>query len=99
VLQFLKAVPDLEMRTLFITIYSAGLPVSEAVALTGKEIDSTDMVIHIRQGKGRKDRYVMLSEQLLAILRAYWKCARLHHVLFRIFSSVPNTNSTSATTC
>jgi site-specific recombinase XerD len=82
VVQFLKAVPDLEMRTLFITIYSAGLRVSEAVALTGKEIDSANMVIHIRQGKGRKDRYVMLSEQLLAILRAYWKCARLHHVLF-----------------
>jgi hypothetical protein len=53
VVQFLKAVPDLEMRTLFITIYSAGLRVSEAVALTGKEIDSTNMVIHIRQGKGR----------------------------------------------
>jgi integrase/recombinase XerD len=82
VVQFLKAVPDLEMRTLFITIYSAGLRVSEAVALTGKEIDSTNMVIHIRQGKGRKDRYVMLSEQLLAILRAYWKCAGLHHLLF-----------------
>jgi len=82
VVQFLKAVPDLEMRTLFITIYSAGLRVSEAVALTGKEIDSANMVIHIRQGKGRKDRYVMLSEQLLAILRAYWKCAGLHHLLF-----------------
>jgi integrase/recombinase XerD len=82
VVQFLKAVSDLEMRTLFITIYSAGLRVSEAVALTGKDIDSANMVIHVRQGKGRKDRYVMLSEQLLAILRAYWKCAHLHHLLF-----------------
>ena len=82
VVQFLKAVPDLEMRTLFITIYSAGLRISEAVALTGKDIDSANMVIHVRQGKGRKDRYVMLSEQLLAILRAYWKCVHLQHLLF-----------------
>ena len=82
VVQFLKAVPDLEMRTIFITIYSAGLRVSEAVALTARDIDSANMVIHVRQGKGRKDRYVMLSEQLLAILRAYWKCARLQNILF-----------------
>jgi site-specific recombinase XerD len=40
------------------------------------------MVIHIRRGKGRKDRCVMLSEQLLGILRAYWKCARPQHFLF-----------------
>jgi integrase/recombinase XerD len=79
---FLRAVPDLEMRTIFITIYSAGLRISEAVALTARDIDSANMVIHVRQGKGRKDRYVMLSEQLLAILRAYWKCAHLSHLLF-----------------
>ncbi len=63
--RFLKAVPDLEMRTIFTTIYSAGLRVSEAVALTARNIDSVNMVIHVRQGKGRKDRYVTLSEQLL----------------------------------
>ena len=40
------------------------------------------MVIHVRQGKGRKDRYVMLSEQLLVILRAYWKATRPPHWLF-----------------
>jgi integrase/recombinase XerD len=82
VVRFFKAVPDLEMRTIFITIYSAGLRVSEAVALTARDIDSANMVVHVRQGKGRKDRYVMLSEQLLAILRAYWKCARLQHLVF-----------------
>src|SRR5205814_10085147 len=82
VVQFLKAVPDLEMRTIFITIYSAGLRVSEAVALTAGDIDSANMVIHVRQGKGRKDRYVMLSEQLLAILRSYWKAARPQRILF-----------------
>ena len=80
--RFLKAVNDLEFRTAFVTIYATGLRVSEAVALTIKDIDSARMVIHIRQGKGRKDRYVMLSEQLLAILRAYWDCARPQHFLF-----------------
>jgi integrase/recombinase XerD len=82
VVHFLKAVPDLEMRTLFIVIYSAGLRTSEAVALMARDIDSANMVIHVRQGKGRKDRYVMLSEQLLAILRSYWRAARPKNVLF-----------------
>ena len=70
------------MRTAFITIYAAGLRVSEAVKLTADDIDSARMVLVIRQAKGRKDRYVMLSEQLLAILRAYWKRAHLQHLLF-----------------
>jgi integrase/recombinase XerD len=80
--RFLKSVGDLEFRTAFVTIYATGLRVSEAVALTIKDIDSARMVIHIRSGKGRKDRYVMLSEQLLGILRAYWRCARPQHFLF-----------------
>lgn len=82
VMRLLKAVPDLRYRTLFTTIYAAGLRVSEAVALTIKDIDSARMVVCIRQGKGRKDRYVMLSEQLLGILRDYWKRERPSHWLF-----------------
>ena len=66
----LQAEPNLKMRTAFITIYAAGLRVSEAVGLTVADIDSARMAIRVRQAKGRKDRYVMLSEQLLAILRA-----------------------------
>jgi integrase/recombinase XerD len=69
VVRLLKAESSLKMRTVLTTIYAAGLRVSEVVALTIKDIDSTRMVIHVRQAKGRKDRYVMLSEQLLAILR------------------------------
>ena len=56
--------------------------VSEAVKLTGRDIDSARMVIVIRQSKGRKDRYVMLSEQLLGILRDYWKRERPQNWLF-----------------
>ena len=82
VVRFLKAVTDLQMRTTFIAIYAAGLRVSEAVKLTARDIDSARMVITIRQAKGRKDRYVMLSEQLLSILRAYWKQTRPEHWLF-----------------
>jgi integrase/recombinase XerD len=82
IVRLLKSTPDLEMRTIFITIYSAGLRISEAIALTARDIDSDNMVIHVRQGKGRKDRYVMLSEQLLSILRAYWKRAQLQRLLF-----------------
>ena len=82
VVRFLKAVSNLKMRTAFITIYAAGLRVSEVVTLTARDIDSARMVIIIRQAKGRKDRYVMLSEQLLGILRAYWKHTRPQHFLF-----------------
>ncbi len=80
--RFLKTVHNLKMRTAFITIYAAGLRVSELVALTSRDIDSTRMVIAIRHGKGGKDRYVMLSEQLLGILRDYWKRTKPTHWLF-----------------
>ncbi|MEH2470741.1 integrase/recombinase XerD [Nitrobacteraceae bacterium AZCC 2161] len=80
--RLLKTVRNLKMRTAFITIYAAGLRVSVLVALTSRDIDSTRMVIAIRHGKGGKDRYVMLSEQLLGILRDYWKRTRPTHWRF-----------------
>jgi len=82
VVRHLKAETNLKMRTALITIYAAGLRVSEVVALTARDIDSSRMVIQVRQGKGGKDRYVMLSEQLLAILRDYWRRTRPPHWLF-----------------
>jgi site-specific recombinase XerD len=82
VTRFLNAVEGLKYRAALTTIYAAGLRVSEAVALTARDIDSARMVIHVRQGKGRKDRYVMLSEQLLGILRSYWKSERPKNWLF-----------------
>jgi site-specific recombinase XerD len=82
VVRFLEAVADPRMRTIFIAIYAAGLRVSEAINLTVRDIDSARMILHVREGKGRKDRYVMLSEQLLAVLRAWWKRTRPERLLF-----------------
>ena len=76
VLRFLNAARSIRDRALFSLIYAAGLRVSEAACLKVSGIDSQRMIIHIRQGKGRKDRMVMLAPQLLAILRAYWKAEK-----------------------
>ena len=78
----LKAVGDLKMRTALTTIYSAGLRNAEAMRLTVQDIDSARMVICVRQGKRRKDRYTVLSQQLLDILRDYWRATRPPHWLF-----------------
>jgi site-specific recombinase XerD len=82
VAQFFQAVTDPKHRALLMTAYAAGLRVSEVVSLRVDDIDSRRMVIRIRQAKGRKDRYVMLSPRLLAILREYWKAARPTQFLF-----------------
>jgi integrase/recombinase XerD len=82
VVRFLEAVPGLKTRTALTTAYAAGLRTSEAVGLRIDDIDSGRMVIRIRHGKGGKDRYVMLSAQLLGILRTYWRLARPRDWLF-----------------
>jgi len=76
VTRFFDAVPGLKYRALLMTAYAAGLRVSEVVALQPDDIDSQRMVIRVRPGKGRKDRFVMLSPRLLEILRTYWRAAR-----------------------
>lgn len=82
VARFFEAIPSLKHRALLMTAYAAGLRISEVVALRVDDIDSQRMVIRVRQGKGRKDRYVMLSPRLLTILRAYWKADRPAGYLF-----------------
>src|SRR5271167_4210153 len=76
IVQFLEAVPGLRNRAALTTAYGAGLCVGEVARLTIGAIDSQRMLIRVEQGKGSKDRYVMLSRQLLQILRAYWRLAR-----------------------
>jgi site-specific recombinase XerD len=82
VARLLRAVRNAKHRVVLITIYAAGLRVSEALALKLSDIDSKRMVITVRQGKGRKDRTVMLSPNLLAILRDYARQFRPREWLF-----------------
>jgi integrase/recombinase XerD len=82
VLEFLGCVPEGKHRTILTTCYAAGLRISEAVALQVPHIDSQRMVIRVEQGKGRRDRYVMLSPKLLEILRQWWRVERPKTWLF-----------------
>jgi len=63
-------------RVLLMTTYAAGLRVSEVVRLRLTDIESDRMLLRVDQGKGRKERYTLLSTRLLTELRAYWKCYR-----------------------
>src|SRR5258708_20931103 len=71
VLQFLASVPSLKHRAILTTCYAAGLRISEAVSLKPTAIDSQRMVVRVELGKGQKHRYLMLSPNLLDILR-HW---------------------------
>jgi site-specific recombinase XerD len=72
VARFLAAVNNRKHRMVLTVCYATGLRVSEAVRLKPAAIDSKRMVIRVDQGKGRKDRYVMLPPTLLDMLRDYW---------------------------
>lgn len=76
VLRFLASVASLLHRVILTVCYAAGLRISEAVHLKPTDIDSQRMVIRVEQGKGQKDRYVMLSPKLLEELRSYWRVMR-----------------------
>lgn len=82
VLQFLSCIGNLKHKTILTICYAAGLRISEAVSLKPAHIDSQRMVIRVEQGKCQKDRYVMLSEKLLEILRHWWRVARPKEWLF-----------------
>jgi len=82
VARLLDAAPGLKYKAALSVAYGAGLRASEVVSLKVADIDSARMVIRVEQGKGRKDRYVMLSEHLLDLLRAWWKAARPQGWLF-----------------
>lgn len=74
--QFLNSVESIKHHAILTTLYAAGLRISEATHLRVTDLDSQRMMLRVDQGKGRKDRYVMLSPCLLDTLRAYWRVAR-----------------------
>ena len=80
--RFLAAAPTLKYQAALSVAYAAGLRVSEVACLKIGDIDSSRMVLRVEQGKGKKDRYVMLSPQLLDLLRLYWKQYRPQGWLF-----------------
>jgi site-specific recombinase XerD len=75
-LLFFDHIPGLKNRAALMTCYGAGLRVSEAVALKVPDIDGERKLIRVEQGKGRKDRYAMLSDRLHMALRRYYKAFR-----------------------
>ena len=79
--QLLEAAPVIKYRAILGTAYGAGLRVSEVASLKIDDIDSTRMLIRVEQGKGRKDRNAMLSPQLLALLRLWWKEGKRRSVM------------------
>lgn len=85
VVRFLEAVSSLKSRAALTTAYAAGLRASEVAGLRIEDIDSGRGVIRVCQGKGGKDRNVMLSAQLLDILRTYWRFARSQRILWFLF--------------
>jgi integrase/recombinase XerD len=80
--RFLDALANPKHRALLMTAYAGGLRLSEVAHLRVEDIDSARMVLHVRQGKGHKDRDVMLSPRLLAVLREYWARYRPGPYLF-----------------
>ncbi len=82
VARLIEAVEDLVCRTALTTVYATGMRTAEVLWLRIEHIESARGLIRVEQGKGRKDRYAMLSPTLLATLRAYWRIARPRRWLF-----------------
>jgi site-specific recombinase XerD len=82
VTEFFGHVGILKHRAVLMLCYGSGLRISEAVSLKAAHIDSQRMLIRVEQGKGAKDRYTVLSQRLLVLLREYWKMQRPVDYLF-----------------
>lgn len=80
--RFFAAITDPRDRAIFMAAYGAGLRVSEVLSLEMKDIHTQKGVIHVRHGKGGRERYVKLSRRLLNELRAYWLSCRPRGLLF-----------------
>ena len=82
ILSIVEHVSSLKHRTIFLTAYSGGLRISEVLSLAVSDIDSRNMLIRVRGGKGSKDRFTLLGKENLRMLRSYWKIARTKGLLF-----------------
>ena len=82
VARLLQAAPGLKYKAALSVAYGAGLRVSEVANLKVSDIDSERMTLRVEQGKGQRDRYVMLSPRLLELLREWWHAARPQVWLF-----------------
>jgi site-specific recombinase XerD len=76
VLALFTAIKSPKYKAILAIAYGAGLRVSEVCSLKPTDIDSQRMLIHVRRGKGNKDRYVLLGETMLTLLREYYQKAR-----------------------
>lgn len=74
--RLLACIPSAKYRAIVMTTYGAGLRINEVCSLQIGDIDSQRMVIHVREGKGKRDRYVMLPDRVLFMLRRYWAAER-----------------------
>ena len=74
--RFFAAIPNRKHRTVLMTMYAAGLRLSEALGLRVPDVDSARHCLRVDQGKGQRDRYTLLSPTLLQHLRDYWKVTR-----------------------
>lgn len=79
IVKFFSVIDNLRDRAIFETIYGAGLRLSEIAHLRVQDIDSEGMRVFVHQGKGGKDRYTLLSQRNLTVLREYWKTFRPNH--------------------
>jgi integrase/recombinase XerD len=77
--KFFDSIDNLRDKAIFMTIYGGGLRLSEITSLRIQDIDSENMRIFVHHGKGGKDRYTLLSNDNLNLLRAYWKAYRPNH--------------------
>ena len=89
VYQLLQSTHLLRYRVFFLVTYSMGLRLAETASLQLGDIDSANQRIHIRRGKGHKDRFVPLSDLVLQQMRSLWQCHRHPKFLFPSTKSLP----------
>ena len=78
----IESAPNLMHRTILMVLYGTGIRRTEASLLKVSDVDSERMVIHVQQGKGSRDRDVLMTPKLLEVLREYWRWKRPKIYLF-----------------